>query len=816
MNQSVEIEMQAIIKDFSANITTKVLLFFLTLFIAPNISSKTTIFSNTKSSVIYISDSEKPVVKTALEILQQDVKNVFGTALQKVDNLSNFQKSNSVGIIAGTIGQNAEFEQFIKDSPVKIYSIEGKWETFQIQFIRHKLVVIGSDARGTAYGLLQLSRLIGVSPWEWWADAVPEKKTAFSLPENYSDRQSPAVQYRGIFLNDEDWGLNPWSSKNFEPNAKTDYPITGRFKGEIGPETYSKIFELLLRLRANSIWPAMHEVTMPFYFVKGNREAAEKYGIVVGTSHCEPMMRNSATEWELTNNGPYNYFTNKDSVVSYWTDRAKELNQSENIFTLGMRGKHDGRMEGAKTAEQYKSILKDVINDQTEILKQYINKNVSEIPQQFVPYKEVLSVYNSGLEIPDYVTLVWPDDNYGYLRHFPTKKEQQRSGGNGIYYHTSYWGAPHDNIWLGMMSPALMIQQLELAYEKKARKIWILNVGDIKPSEYLTELFLDLAWNGPLVSPQKGKTWENFHLKNWLQREFSTKIGENLLPLLEKHYWLGHIRRPEFMGNTRVYDNRGKEVSDLPYSKQEIIARLTDYQKLADQTEDISKQIPSNKKNEFFELVKYPVQAAAQMNFKMLHAQLARHKEESWSISDAAYDSIVSLTKIYNSLNKGKWYKMMDFQPRKLIVFDRVKRDTINTPLLETHYSIVQPENNSKIQIRKGLGCSGKAFLLPKNEKVIYNIENDKASTLIEIRLLPTHAVEDNLLRISVSIDGGEPQTTNYETKESSEEWKQNILRNYAMRHYEIPSKRGSHAHRIEIKALDEGVYIDEVVIIKQ
>ncbi|MDR1737266.1 MAG: glycosyl hydrolase 115 family protein, partial [Candidatus Symbiothrix sp.] len=696
-------------------------------------------------------------------------------------------------------------------------TIEKK-EAFHIFVEKNQIFVVGSDARGTAYGILELSRLAGVSPWIWWADALPETKKMLAIPADYRAFQSPAVEYRGIFLNDEDWGLNPWSTKTFEPDAKTKYSVQGRFKGQIGAKTYEKIFQLLLRLRANTIWPAMHEVTMPFYFVEGNRAMAEKYGIIVGTSHCEPMMRNSATEWDLTHKSAYNYFTNRDSILSYWEERLKELGNSENIFTIGMRGKHDGKMEGARTTEDYKNALTEVIADQTELLKKYVNPDVSKVPQQFVPYKEVLDVYKAGLQVPDYVTLVWCDDNFGYIRHFPDETERQRSGGNGVYYHISYWGAPHDYLWLSMVSPALIHQQLSLAYEKNVRKIWIVNVGDVKPSEYLTELFLDLAWKGPDRVSSASQ-----HLKNWLQREFGEKTGTELFPLLQEHYRLAHIRRPEFLGNTRVYDNNYSEISDLPFSEQEIRQRITDYQKLSDETEKIAAQITENKKDEYFQVVKYPVQAAAQMNFKMLGAQLARHELApfnphtggKWEAVDAAFDSIASLTAIYNAANNGKWRGIMDFQPRRLPVFERVKRETVNTPLPQNNFVRLLPENSAKITRIEGFGCSGNAFLLSKNSDIMYSITGSYDSISVEVRFLPTHAVEGKQLRISVSLDGGEPQTADYETAEFSEEWKQNILRNYALRQFIFPAKPEIPVHKLKITALDECVYIDEIGLIK-
>src|SRR5690606_17856873 len=414
------------------------------------------------------------LVETAIDLIVEDSKSVSEQPFRLTD------KPASGSVIIGIPGESKSFDQLLAANQIDISEIKGQCEAFHIQAIRvgntQSLFVVGSDPHGAAYGVLELSRLIGVSPWVWWADAAPERKSDVILPADFKDTQYPNVQYRGIFLNDEDWGLTPWSAHTFEPEAKIKEgidPAKTKKMQTIGPKTYSKIFELLLRLRANTIWPAMHEVTVPFYFVQGNREAAEKYGIYIGSSHCEPLARNSATEWDIVGEGRYNYISNKENVVSYWTDRLKELGGSNNIFTLGMRGKHDGAMEGVKGVAEYKDAIDKVIVDQTALLKTYINPDPSQIPQVVIPYKEILDVYRAGMKVPDYATLMWCDDNYGYITHFPDAEEKHRSGGNGVYYHISYWGRPHDYLWLSTASPALIHQQMKTAYEHDVRKIWI-------------------------------------------------------------------------------------------------------------------------------------------------------------------------------------------------------------------------------------------------------------------------------------------------------------------------------------------------------
>lgn len=740
-------------------------------------------------------NAEEKVVQTALKLFIRDYQSVF-SASAAVD-------ARQGNIIVGTVGKSP----LLKAVSADVSALTGKKQAFLLQVLPDgKLLVAGSDSHGTAYGIMELSRLIGVSPWEWWADVTPEKKTSFVLSAEYQTLQSPSVEYRGIFINDEDWGLMPWSSQTYEPSD---------IKGHIGPKTNARIFELLLRLRANTYWPAMHECTLPFFLTEGNRKVAEEYGIFIGSSHCEPMVCSAAGEWCRRGQGDYDYVNNSASVYKFWEDRVKEVAQQGNIYTLGMRGVHDGQMQGAKTVAEQKAVLERVLKDQRGLLQKYVNKDVTAIPQAFIPYKEVLDIYNAGLQVPDDVTLIWCDDNYGYIRHFPTAEERARKGGNGIYYHVSYWGRPHDYLWLGTFSPYLLHQQMKLAYDRGIQKMWVLNVGDIKPAEYQIELFLDMAWNIDEVN-EIGVT---AHLKSWLGREFGSNCAEELLPAMEAHYQLSYIRKPEFMGNTREEerDPKYKVIKDLPWSEQTISERLRFYTVLSDVVERMESNIPADRQDAYFQLVKYPVQAAAQMNRKILTAQLARHSKADWKQSDAAFDSIVSLTQQYNSLQNGKWNRMMDFQPRKLPVFKRVEHTTATEPMV-TDRKMLCKWNAMECTYGKpvpyeGLGYERKAAGIRKGSSLTFAFDDyGKDSVEVEIRLLPSHPLDEKQLRFAISVDEAVPQTVSYETKGRSEEWKENVLRNQAIRKVTLPINKQA-SHKLVITALDEGVVLDQVIL---
>ncbi len=752
---------------------------------------------------IFVSDTEIPVVYTALEILKKDIKNVLG-------------KNTEV-----TFASNRHDADII----VATDTTSNLKQAFSLSVTKNgQLYVCGSDGHGTAYGLMEISRLMGVSPWEWWADSRPRTLAKFNLPNKFQTQQAPSVEYRGIFINDEDWGLMPWSSSTMEPENE---------RGVIGAKTNERIFELMLRLRANTYWPAMHECTVPFFLTEGNRETAARYGIYIGGSHCEPMACNAAGEWSRRGKGDYDYVNNSAEVRRFWENRLKEVKDQEILYTIGMRGVHDGRMQGAKTVEEQKNVLERVIDDQRTMLKEHVG--TANIPQVFIPYKEILDVYEAGLQVPEDVTLMWCDDNYGYIRHFPTEEEKIRKGGNGIYYHVSYWGRPHDYLWLGTFSPGLLFQQMTQAYENGIQKIWILNVGDIKPAEYQIELFMDMAWNMDAVKKQGVEN----HCAAFLTREFGKSAARKLLPLMKEHYRLSFIRKPEFMGGTRTEEaNRAKwnTVRDIPWSREYVVKRIADYELIEKEVEHIWQTIPTESSDCFFQLVKYPVQAAAEMNKKFMYAQLARHADvdpetkvssnDLWAMSDAAYDSIASLTRIYNRgiANYGKWNGIMDMKPRKLPVFERVPHVNVERPHhLNDDMSVVRihgrEHKGSTAVACEWLGYECKAALLEKGKTTIYEFKQPETehcpydeiisdSVEIIMHFLPVHATNGNL-SVEVSIDDCTPVTTEFSTRGRSEEWKRNVLSNQAVHTARLLYDVNRKKHQIFVRPLAEGIVLD-------
>jgi hypothetical protein len=552
--------------------------------------------------------------------------------------------------------------------------VKAHAESYQINVIdtpaskvSKALVIAGSDARGTAYGVFSISKKIGVSPWYWWAD-VPvkqQKDLTLRLHDEYRVGIS-CVKYRGIFINDEDWGLRPWAAKTVEPET-----------GNIGPKTYAKVFELLLRLQANLLWPAMHPGTQPFFLNPENKKLAEAYAIVIGSSHAEPMLRNNVGEWDEKTMGPFNYITNKDKVYQYWESRVKETTSNEVIYTMGMRGVHDSGMEGVKNAKEAVPLLQQIIKDQRALLQKYRGKPADSIPQAFTAYKEVLDIYDNGLKLPDDITLVWPDDNYGYIQRLSNEKERGRFGGAGIYYHASYWGRPHDYLWLSTTHPALMYEEMEKASTKGANTIRVLNVGDIKPQEYIMDLFLTMGCeNLPGVDSNGVRP----HLEAWNRSIFGTEHAAQITKVLWQYYAMAFERRPEFMGWSRTEPTT--QTTTTAYNHffygDEAQRRIDQYESLEKQVKEIRAQIAPEQAAAFYQLVYYPVMCASWMNKKFLYRDKAIFyaKQNRVSAKDyagqskAMYDSIVKETGYYNNLlSGGKWKNIMSMKPRDLPVY---------------------------------------------------------------------------------------------------------------------------------------------------
>jgi len=625
------------------------------------------------------------------QLLAEDIQRVTGYLPAVIYDL-NLAKGNV--IIIGTAG--SEILSRIKGPSDR--SLKGTWERYALRILNNPTKTI----QKALVGVFSISEKIGISPWYWWADVHPAVKKQLIIDVKYHTSPSPSVKYRGIFINDEDWGLQPWAAKTFE-----------RETGDIGPKTYAKVFELLLRLKANLIWPAMHPSTKPFYSYPGNKKMAADYDIVVGSSHAEPMLRNNVGEWDEKKMGHFNYVTNRQGVYNYWESRVKESSANNVIYTIGMRGVHDSGMEGVKDSKDAIPLLQNIFNDQRGLMQKYIQKDAAEIPQVFTIYKEVLDIYEAGLPVPDDVTLVWPDDNYGYIQRLNSKAEKERHGGSGVYYHASYWGRPHDYLWLSTTHPALIREEMTKAYQAEARNLWVVNAGDIKPGEYNLQLFTDMAYD---ITPFLKSEYSATHLQNWVAGIFGAGKAPAISGLLWKYYQLAFERKPEFMGWSQTEPTTQTKLTAYNhfYYGDQAQQRVDAYNDIETRAKTIGKTVHSYRRDAYYQLVQYPVTGASLMNKKFLYhdkaglyAAQSRLSARSYQkLSEDAYKEIVKETDYYNNaLAAGKWKYMMSFHPRDLPVYQRPKFDSI--PSKTQAQWLVLPEGYKSNDGRR-------SFTLPK------------------------------------------------------------------------------------------------------
>lgn len=800
-----------------------------------------------RTAAIVVSADDFKVVSIAANDLAADIERV--TSLRPVVRPDTAGLAGPA-VLVGTLGHSPVIDGLAAAGKLDVAALRGAWESFIITTVADPfpgvpsaLVIAGSDRRGTAFGVYELSQAIGVSPWYWWADVTPAKKTALFVAAGTRRFGPPSVQYRGIFLNDEDWGLQPWAAKTFEPEV-----------GDIGPKTYARICELLLRLKANTLWPAMHACTKAFNLYPQNKLVADDYAIVMGSSHAEPMLRNNVTEWTAPH-ADYNFVTNRDGVHAYWEQRLKENGRFENIYTLGMRGIHDSNMLGPKTDAERIATLEKIFADQRALIAQHVvgrgssvggalrpdsahaatqssghkapptTNNADSIPQMFCAYKEVLDLYRQGLQVPDDVTIVWPDDNFGYIRNFATPEEQERSGGFGVYYHISYLGRPMAYLWLGTTPPALIWSEMSKAYDHGARKIWIVNVGDLKPAEIGTEFFLQMAWD---INRWHSGNVHGF-LPVWAAREFGPNRGAEIAHVLAGYYRLNFERRPEHL--QWWLPNQPPRPS--PLTPAEIDARLTSFASLRAESERLAAAMPSDKRDAFEELVGYPVRGSALVNQRYFFGE--RGEKEQALAADA---ELKETTRRFNEeLAGGKWRSFMQLEPAdddwksmRIAPWSPPAFGPANPAAKESitikaaHAEGMSEGRNTKWRLIFALGgmtvfpttAPGveEAKIAADAPRLDYAVDFPAAGEFtLTTHLLPTHPlVAGRGLRFAVGLDDASPQPVAYTGKDGSPEWAQGVLNNYVTveTRLTVPS---AGKHLLRLYGVDAGVVVRKFVI---
>lgn len=596
---------------------------------APNANS----FALT-NPVIYADKSEDALVHLSAELLQKDIKAVTGLSAQIVSSVP--EKAGTL-IILGTVAKSSVLESLEAKRIISYSSIRGQWEAYHLQTlsnpikgISQAIVIAGADRRGLAFGTFEFSKQLGVSPWYWWADVPVEKKNAVFIKKNLSITDAPKVKYRGIFINDEAPALSNWTKEK---------------NGGFNHKLYEKVFELILRLKGNYIWPAMWGNA--FYDDDPrNIEMANTYGIVIGTSHHEPLMR-AHDEWRRYGTGKWNYDSNEAKLKEFWRGGMQRA-KNEKIVTVGMRGDGDEPMS-RQTAT---ALLERIVKDQREIIADVTKKPASETPQLWALYKEVQDYYDKGMRVPDDVTLLLCDDNWGNIRRLPNPKEAPRKGGYGIYYHFDYVGGPRNYKWVNTNPLPRIWEQMNLAWQYNAREIWIVNVGDIKPMEYPISFFLDYAWN-----PEKIKAGDlEAYSIQWAREQFGNEYAKDIADIMSKYGKYNSRRKPELLdANTFSFN----------YNEWETV--VNEYKTLLLKAETINNKIAPDKREAFFQLVLHPVKACSNLYDMYYHVALNQKAyAQKYAVANyyadkakALYEKDSLITLEYHQLNNGKWNHMM-------------------------------------------------------------------------------------------------------------------------------------------------------------
>ena len=583
---------------------------------------------------VLVDATEHAPVLRAADALRGDLAAVSGT--QSVTD-------GRMAIIAGTLGHSARIDRIVREQGIDTGGVAGVWEAYLLQVvespepgIERALLVAGADRRGTAFGLYELSRRIGVSPWTWWADVPPPRRTTLHIaPGRFVD--APKVRYRGIFINDEDPALGGWSKASF---------------GGTNHRFYERVFQLIMRHKANYLWPAMWLPRAFYDDDPRNAELADEYGVVIATSHHEPMMR-AHDEWSRYGKGPWDYSRNAAVLQDFWRGGIERLQGREAVVTLGMRGDGDEPM----SEETATALLERIVADQRRIIAEVTGKPVEQTPQVWALYKEVQDYYDKGMRVPDDVTLLFADDNWGNIRRLPDPGAK-RAGGYGVYYHFDYVGGPRNYKWINTTQVERAWEQMRLAWAHGVERLWVVNVGDIKPQELPISAFLDQAWDPDAADLD----WIRAYPARWAAEQFGPAHAQAIGDIVTRYTRLNARRKPELVDASTwslVHDREAERV-------------LAEWDGLAAKVRALAPDIPASHRDAWYQLVEYPVLASANLNH--LHVAVARNRLYAaqgrasangwadWARELFARDA--ELQRVYEQdIAGGKWVHMMS-QPR--------------------------------------------------------------------------------------------------------------------------------------------------------
>ena len=769
-----------------------------------------------KGATIGYSDQDYEAVKIAIRSLQDDFERVLGFKPQTTDDKPT--------IVIGTIGKNKAIDA------LKLKDLKGKREKFIITTVGGQLFIAGSDRRGTVYGIYELSQQLGVSPWYWWADApVTKRDNAYVLPGSYTDGE-PAVDFRGLFLNDEAPCLTSWVKNTFG----TGYG-DHRF--------YEKVFELILRLRGNMLWPAMWG--WAFYADDPeNGKTADRMGIIMGTSHHEPMARNHQEYARRRNEwGAWNYQTNKENLDRFFREGIERMKDTEDMVTIGMRGDGDEAMSDKTDV----SLMQRIVDNQRRIIKEVTGRPAQKTTQVWALYKEVQDYYDAGFRVPDDVIMLVCDDNWGNIRRVPvTPEEKKHPGGWGIYYHVDYVGAPRNTKWLNVTQTQQMFEQLSLAYDHGIQRMWILNVGDLKPMEYPIQLFMDMAWAPKKYTPQTVTD----HTALFFRRTMGCKQAREIADVYNRNcQYMGRVT-PEMLDaqTYNVATGEWRQVAD-------------DYQRLELRALRLFEQVPAEARDFYRQLVLFPVQAMANL-YDMYYAQamnqyLAKRGSEDanqWADQvKRCFERDSALCAYYNKvMSGGKWDGMMtqkhigyrswndnfrhDMLPATTTVaagtegggFTFAPSNGYVSMEAEHYYSATVTTAGTAWSVYPYYGRTRSAVALtPYTQPVGEAALNYRFTLPASVDKVTVHVVVKSTLdflnvgghEYTVSIDGGEAQTVNFnKTLVDRQPYMYSdyypaVARRIVEKTVELPVTAKDGAHELTLKPRHPGIVFEKIVV---
>lgn len=762
---------------------------------------------------IVMDATEDEGVKMAISNLQQDIRQVCNKQPALLNNIPAKRC-----VIIGNY-HSAIIQKLIAAGKIDKEQLINKNEKFLLQVIAkpadgvdEALVIAGSDKRGTIYGIYELSKQMGVSPWYWWADVpVIQQENVYIKPGIYTDGE-PKVEYRGIFINDEWPSFGNWAKAKF---------------GGINSKVYKHVFELVLRLKGNFVWPAMWGSA--FYDDDPqNGQLANTMGIVMGTSHHEPMAL-AQQDWKRRGKGEWDYNHNAQNLRDFWTYGIERAKNWESVITVGMRGDGDEPMsEGANI-----SLLENIVKDQRKIIEKVTGKKAKETPQVWALYKEVQEYYDKGMRVPDDITLLLCDDNWGNVRKLPNLNEKPRSGGYGMYYHFDYVGAPRNSKWININPIPRIWEQMNLTYEYGVRKLWIVNVGDLKPMEYPITFFLDMAWNPEKFNAQNLKQ----HTEDFCAQLFGNQYAKETARILSLYAKYNRRVTPEML-NAKTYS--------FNYGEWERV--VDEYNALALDAHNLGFLLPATYRDTYDQIISYPVQACSNL-YNMYYAQAKNHalaaklapEANQWADKvEACYQRDSLLSHHYNKvISNGKWNHMMDqihigytswnnpqkqIMPKVIRVPEKEKTYTFQevdgyVAMEAEHFTraIAEGETSWSIIPDFGKTLSGVTTIpvtkTPEKMYLEYDIEMKKTGKVrVELLLAPTLNFNDNKgLSYAISFDGEKEQIINFNGhyKGGLGKWQANPI--IESRSIHQLDKKGKHTLRI--RPLNPGIVIEKIMI---